>query len=276
VSLPLAADPGWNGLAADIRRARTARGRARLGCFAIEGTRAHERAVRAGAPLVSVLASLTYRRSGDLRVEALLSALDGLRCPVLTAPDAVLEELTDGRDLGAVLGLVRLPRTFEIDDLLGTGQPPARLWLVGLDVEDPGNVGALVRTALASGAAAYVAVGRGDPFHPRAVRTAMGSLFKLKVVRAPRAREVMDALRRAGLAQFGASTRGGLALGQARLGSAGVAVWVGSEAFGLPAEVLRELDQTVTVPMAPGVDSLSVNAAAAVILYEARRQLGFE
>ena len=276
MSLPLGADGGWNGLAADIRRAGTARGRLRLGCFAIEGTRAHERAVRAGAPLTSVLASETFRRSKDPRVEALLAELATLGCPVLTAPDAVLSELTDGRDLGAVLGLVRLPRALELVELRGTGASPAPLWLVGLDVEDPGNVGALVRTALASGAAAYIAVGRGDPFHPRAVRTAMGSLFKLPIARAKHPREVMDAVRRAGLLQLGACTRGGLPLSRMRFGSAGAAVWVGSEAFGLPAEVVASLDHTVTVPMVRGVDSLSVNAAAAVILYEARRQLGFE
>ena len=76
-----------------------------------------------------------------------------------------------------------MPPPVALDALINSGAPdPARL-LVAVDVVDPGNAGALVRTAHASGAAAFVALGVTDPYHPRATRTSLGSLFRLPILR---------------------------------------------------------------------------------------------
>jgi len=259
-------------LFADIRRSETARGRALLGCFAIEGTRAHERALRAGAPLQAVLLSESYRADPSSRVRRLLAELSGCGCRLETAPDAVLQAWSGGRDIGAVVGLVRLPRDAPLESVLRTNAP---LLLVGVEVQDPGNVGALVRTALASGCDGYVAVGHGDPFHPRAVRTSMGSVLKLPIFRYERVLPLVELLERHGVRKVGAVSSGGKPLPRARFGERGVAVFLGSEAFGLGREIEDRVDERVTVPMVAGVDSFSVNAAAAIMLYEIRRAAGF-
>src|SRR5438067_7041784 len=139
----------------------------------------------------------------------------------------------------------------------------ARWPLVVLDrVQDPGNVGAIARTAAAAGAPALVVLpGTADPFGPKAVRASAGNVFRLKVAKAQW--KDLD-----GLHGFGASPAGGAALAEAPIESAGMIV-LGSEAHGLSRNDLK----LVTVPLTEGVESLNVAAAAALILFEIRRRL---
>jgi len=136
--------------------------------------------------------------------------------------------------------------------------------LIVLDrVQDPGNVGAIARTAAAAGAPALAVLpGSADPFGPKAVRASAGNVFRLKVARA----QWKDL---AELGGFGASSAGGAALAEAPIESAGMIV-LGSEAHGLSRKDLK----LVTVPLTEGVESLNVAAAAAVILFEIRRRRG--
>jgi RNA methyltransferase, TrmH family len=134
--------------------------------------------------------------------------------------------------------------------------------LVVLDgVQDPGNVGAIARTAAAAGAPAMVALpGTADPYGPKAVRASAGNVFRLKVARA----QWKDL---AELDGYGAAAAGGAPLAEAPIESAGMIV-LGSEAHGLSRHDLK----LVTVPLSDGVESLNVAAAAAVILFEIRRR----
>jgi TrmH family RNA methyltransferase len=134
--------------------------------------------------------------------------------------------------------------------------------LVVLDgVQDPGNVGTICRTAAAAGAPALVVLGGGaDPFGPKAVRASAGNVFRLTV-----ARGGWDELH--GVRGYGAAPCGGLSLDEADLAGAGL-VALGAEAHGLRNPGL----DTVTIPMAPGVESLNVAAAAAVLLFDIQRK----
>jgi TrmH family RNA methyltransferase len=134
--------------------------------------------------------------------------------------------------------------------------------LVVLDrVQDPGNVGAISRTAAAAGAAALVVLpGTADPFGAKAVRASAGNVLRLMVARA-RWKDLE------GLAGYGAATTGGAPLADAPIESAGMIVF-GSEAHGLSRSDLR----LVTIPIGGDVESLNVAAAAAVLLFEIRRR----
>jgi len=134
--------------------------------------------------------------------------------------------------------------------------------LIVLDgVQDPGNVGAIARTAAAAGAPALAVLpGSADPFGPKAVRASAGNVFRLKVARAHW--KDLD-----GLDGFGASPSGGAPLAEAPIESAGMIV-LGSETHGLSRKDLK----LVTVPLTEGVESLNVAAAAALILFEIRRR----
>jgi RNA methyltransferase, TrmH family len=127
-------------------------------------------------------------------------------------------------------------------------------------VQDPGNVGAIARTAAAAGSPALAVLpGTADPFGVKAIRASAGHVFNLVV--AGVAWEDLESLR-----CLGASAHG-TPLEEADLASAGALV-LGSEAHGLS----RELE-TVALPMAASVESLNVAAAAAVLLYEIRRRI---
>jgi TrmH family RNA methyltransferase len=138
------------------------------------------------------------------------------------------------------------------------------LWwpLVVLDrVQDPGNVGAICRTAAAAGAPALVVLeGTADPFGAKAVRASAGNVFRLTVARA-----AWSDL--AALDGYGASSAGGAPLAQSPIENAGMIV-LGSEAHGLSRSDLR----LVTIPVSDGVESLNVAAAAALLLFEVRRR----
>jgi TrmH family RNA methyltransferase len=129
-------------------------------------------------------------------------------------------------------------------------------------VQDPGNVGAICRTAAAAGAPAVAVLpGSADPYGPKAVRASAGNVFRLKVAKAQwKDLEGLDA--------YGASPTGGAPLAEAPIQSAGMIV-LGSEAHGLSRKDLK----LVTVPLTEGVESLNVAAAAALILFEIKRRL---
>jgi TrmH family RNA methyltransferase len=260
------------GLLAELRRTRTPRGRSRIGRFSIEGLRLHERAVRSGAAVERAVVGESLSRALDERSQTLLRDLERSGCRICVVPDGWVRELTEGRSCGAIVGLVPFPPHSSLSALIEGGRASRpRIILVAVDVEDPGNVGALTRTALASGALALATVGVSDPYHPRAVRTSMGSLFKLPIVRYASAEPLLDDLASSSVRTFGAVSSGGVAPIEDPPSSDPSAIFLGSEAFGLPAGVRERLDGLLTIPMQHGVDSFSVNAVAAILLYEARR-----
>jgi len=253
---------------ADVRRARTRLGRERLGRFGIEGTRLHERALRAGLFVESALAGASYAAAEDPRVVRLLGELERRSCAVHVVPDELLTELTEGRDLGAIVGLVRAPAPVRLASLAAAAAARPVTVLAAVDVEEPGNVGAMVRTALAGGAAAFAAAGISDVFHPKALRTSMGAPFRIPVLSYPDGATLLDELRREEYQIVAAASRGGRAPRGAPFDRQRVALLIGREAFGLPAPIHESADLVVSIPMTGEVDSFSVNAAAAILLYE--------
>jgi TrmH family RNA methyltransferase len=138
-----------------------------------------------------------------------------------------------------------------------------RRWpLVVLDrIQDPGNVGAICRTAAAAGAPALVVLdGCADPYGAKSVRASAGNVFRLTVAHAS-----WDDL--ASLDGYGAAAAGGASLEESPVENAGMIV-LGSETHGLSRSDLK----LVTIPLSDGVESLNVAAAAAVLLFEIRRR----
>ena len=132
---------------------------------------------------------------------------------------------------------------------------------------DPGNVGALLRTAHALGVEAVVALGGSDPFHPRATRTSMGSVFRMPILRWDRADSLLALLRAHRVLTVGAATEASDLLPQIQFPNRTIALFVGNEGKGISASLRAQLDQLVAIPMGASIDSFSVNAATAVILY---------
>lgn len=155
-------------------------------------------------------------------------------------------------------------------DAVMNGQLPLVPLLAG--IQDPGNLGAAARTAEASGATGLVAcLPSADPFGWKALRGAMGSLFRLPVPERVPLHEALLAARRRGLVVVAAVPRGGTPLDHLDWRRP-IAVMLGGEGGGLAEQDLDHADERVTIPMKPPVESLNVAVSAGVLLYEAARQ----
>ena len=189
---------------------------------------------------------------------------------VVTVPEALLETLSPVRQPSGVVALARMQ---SVDVGKAIGMNPPQLILLLESIQDPGNVGAIVRTAEACGATA-VLVGRGcaDPIGWKALRGSMGSAFRLPVASTD-SQAATRALRSAGVRIFAAVPRGGTPLRLAELTSP-AAILLGGEGPGLSLSTVEAADETLSIEMRPPVESLNVSTAAALILYEASRQRG--
>ena len=155
------------------------------------------------------------------------------------------------------------------DDLFAD---PAPLVVVAVDVQDPGNLGAILRSAEAAGASGVIATtGGADPMGWKAVRGSMGSVLRLPVLRVADAETALALAHRHGARCAAAVRDGGEPMDRADL-TGSLAIVVGGEGSGLSDAIVQRSDLRVSIPMAPQVESLNVATAAALLVYEARRQ----
>jgi RNA methyltransferase, TrmH family len=148
----------------------------------------------------------------------------------------------------------------------------ASLVLVLAEVRDPGNAGTLVRSALAVGASSVVFTrGSVDPWHPKTVRAAAGTLFHIPVIRAHGLEEAASELRAAGFVLIGADASSRRPLDSVDL-TRRIAFVVGNEAWGLPSDMRHLLDEDIGIPMPGPVESLNVGIAGSILLFETVRQ----
>ena len=189
---------------------------------------------------------------------------------VVSVPAAVLAAMSPVRNPAGIVAIAARPAG-SLDAAL---EGPAQMVLMIEDVQDPGNLGAIVRAAEACGATGIV-VGNGsaDPFGWKAVRGSMGSAFRLTIAGRLSLSAAIDTARERGLRVLAAAPRDGTPLPECDLRRP-LAVLLGGEGPGLSDEVLARADQRLTIPMRPPVESLNVATAAALIVYEADRQRG--
>jgi TrmH family RNA methyltransferase len=144
--------------------------------------------------------------------------------------------------------------------------------LVVIDVQDPGNVGSVLRAAEAAGVSGVLVCGTSaNPFSWKSLRGSMGSALRLPAVAGLSASEAVTCLKAAGIRLVASVARGGDDPDTVDWRGR-VALLLGGEGAGLSDEVLAHADSRVTIPMAPGVESLNIAVAAGVLVYAARRQ----
>ncbi|MGD0166825.1 MAG: RNA methyltransferase [Gaiellaceae bacterium] len=228
-----------------VRRLQSAGQRDRLGLFACEGEDLVVAAVEAGLRPVEVLIDAERPVLEDRLPESTRVASRLL---------AGLSELAHPPRVIAVFRRDELPALERASDI-GIG---LALWRVG----DPGNVGALLRSADALGpASVYLSAGCADPTGPKALRAAMGAVFRVP----------LGEFEQAPGRRIGLVAHGGAPLSQLDL-SGSICFVLGAERSGLPDEIAASCDELATVPLAAGAESLNVAAAGAIALYERRRR----
>ncbi|MBI3568079.1 MAG: RNA methyltransferase [Gemmatimonadetes bacterium] len=236
--------------------------RERQSLFVAEGVRAVEELLHAGLTVRGALASPALDRTP--RGAALRDALGAHRIEVAAVSETDFQSAADTESPQGVLAIADVPaRTLDSVTLAATSR------LLVLDgIQDPGNVGTLVRTAAALGATAVIALpGTADLWNAKAVRSAVGAQFRIASLHESTP-VVLSWLRANGVALWGADAHGEPV--HAASPPARLAIAVGNEGAGLSADVRAAADRLVALPMAAGVESLNVAVAAGITLYALR------
>jgi len=268
------------------------------GFVGVEGARLVEEALRSGCPIQAVL----FSESGERHRERLAPFIHRpeMAFPVLRTTDRLFEGLADTEHPQGVAALVH-PRVATFDDLVRTpGNACSPLLVVLAGVQDPGNVGTILRTAAAFGATGAVTAASGlsgtaSPFSPKALRASAGAALHLPILAGMSLPILLAQLKAAGLRTLASSVREVTAGSSSVTGAQHaaplqegaptpplapwqvdwcqpVALLVGNEGNGLPPEIEHNADARIRIPMAGGIESLNAAAAAAVLFYEAARQ----
>jgi TrmH family RNA methyltransferase len=228
-------------------------------------------ALRAGITVDVVVASTDLLDDPSTEVQELWQLARHAQVPVHEATTAVIEAASPVRTPSGVVAIAR----WSLSPLTALWTPAPALVLGLVDVQDPGNAGAVIRSADGLGATGVVMIGAtADPASAKTMRGAMGSSFRVPVARASLG-ETTRAARAAGL-QVVATTAP--ASSSTELHAADLTgpllVLLGNEGAGLPEHILRTADFRLSIDMRPGINSFNVAVTSALVLYEARLQRG--
>jgi TrmH family RNA methyltransferase len=256
-----------NALVKELRQAFAHAEPTKSGECAIEGIRIVEEAIRSGLKFRAVF----FRESAANVAEKLLPQI-GSHVETLVVPDSIFDGAVPSESPQGIAALVRL-REFSLSDTLERLQVGPVMVVVGL--QDPGNLGTILRSAEAFGCAGVV-LGEGtvSPFNSKVIRASAGSIFRLPVVLSKAdggVESLIAKLRSQSVRLIATSSHKGTPLDQALLTDPS-AIFVGSEGSGLPRNLMAQVDELVAIPHAPQAESLNAGVAGSIVLYEAARQ----
>jgi len=243
----------------EVRRAVERGTLTRNGCCVAESFHLLEEALRSGCRIEAVLASESARSAVERRLRG------SCRLRLVVLADSLFDTVAGTESTQGVLALVR-PPSWTLDRLFR--EPSLVIVLDGL--QDPGNAGAILRAAEAFGATGVVGLkGTVSPYNPKAVRASAGSVFRVPLVWGLEETAALTALQQQRLDLYAAAPSGQRLLDEADL-RRGCALIIGSEGRGV-SHTLRAASTEIRIPTS-GVESLNAAVAAAILLYEARRQ----
>jgi RNA methyltransferase, TrmH family len=250
-----------------IRDLHRRRGRERRGMALAEGVRLVEEALAAGISIRG--AAVSPALESTIRGKALKAALTERGIRIEEVSDADLETLADTEHPQGVVAVIE-PKRWGLDDIRVV---PGSTILVLDGVQDPGNVGTMLRTALGLGATGVVALkGTADLTNPKVIRAGMGASFRLPAVSA--APDEFVAWGRLQRAEIWVADVNGESMDRLARRSherPPVALVVGNEGAGVSPSVEAAADRRIAIPLARRAESLNVAVAAGILLYEVTR-----
>jgi len=252
-----------NALVKELRRAFSTAELTEHGCCAIEGLRIVEEAIRSGMRFRAVF----FSASAEDKTARLLPQI-GAQVETVVLPDALFSSSVPSESPQGVAALVHWKES-SLKDVLARAQSGPILAIAG--VQDPGNLGTILRSAEAFGAAGVLmAEGTVSVFNSKVVRASAGSVFRLPVAQV-KLEDALERLRQAGVRLVATSSHKGTPLPDAELAGP-LAIFIGNEGAGLPKKLVGLVDELVCIPHSPHVESLNAGVAASIALYEAARQ----
>ena len=233
--------------------------------FLIEGVKMVEEALRDNLAVTMVVASPSLVQHHG---KGVLKQAESRSVDILWVSERLMDTISESKTPQPVMAVVKLQEHGE-EELLAHG---SGLIVVAHQLQDPGNVGTIVRTAEAVGASGVaITANTVDPFNPKAIRASMGSILRLPVVHLADVKAFIVACKKKGYQTVATMLSGEKTHFDIDLRKPTVVI-LGQEGAGLPQDIFPDIDFRVRIPMAEKIDSLNVATAAAVILYEALRQ----
>jgi TrmH family RNA methyltransferase len=233
--------------------------------FLIEGVKMVEEALRdrAGVSMVVAAPSLVQHHG-----KGVLKLAESRSTDILWISSALMDALSESKTPQPVMAVVTM-REYSLDALFS--RDPG-LIIVAHQLQDPGNLGTIIRTAEAVGASGIAITSNTvDPFNAKAIRASMGSILRLPIVHIGDLTAIIKTCKQKGYQTVATVLTGEKTHFEADL-TKPTAVIFGQEGAGLPQEITSSIDLNIRIPIADTIDSLNVATAAAVILYEAMRQ----
>jgi TrmH family RNA methyltransferase len=256
-----------NSLVKVFRRA-LAEGTTKQGWLAVEGPFLLEEALNA-APRVKTHSVLVAGGATE-KFSALLRRLPS-EAEMTKVPDRLFASVAQTPSPQGIAALVELP-AYKLEEIVAA---PRSLVVVACRLQDPGNLGTIMRTALAFSATAFLTLQETvSPFNPKAVRSSAGAIFRLPLICGLDPNVVLPLLS-VHLRIVAAERHSPASLARADLRGP-IAILVGREATGLSDEISRYASQLLSIPIRKEVDSVNAATAASIFLYEAARQRGFK
>jgi len=229
---------------------------------AIEGVKLVEEALRSGQHLESVF----FSESARPLAEKLLPQINA-RTETLVLPDTLFKSIVPSETPQGVAALLKLPTSSSVQMLDRSSHGPL---VVAAGLQDPGNLGTILRSAEAFGAAGiFLTAGTVSPYNSKVLRGSAGSIFRLPFLQISSA-ELIPLLRARGVRLLATSSHQGTPLSQISW-TLPLAIFIGNEGAGLSRELTRQMDETLAIPQAAQVESLNAGVAASIVLYEAAR-----
>ena len=236
------------------------------GVMLLDGARLVADAIAANVAFQLAAVTPASREEPDVR--ELVDLLERNGVEVITVSASVMGAVSPVKTPSGMVALAERP-TVETDRMYAG---PAALVVAAVDVQDPGNLGAIVRVAEAAGATGVIAAGgSANPFGWKALRGSMGSALRLPIASEGGADDAVADARRHGCRVIATVPRGGRSLFDVDL-TGPIAVLIGGEGQGLTPGLVDVADERVTIPMQAPVESLNAAVTAALMVYEARRQ----
>jgi TrmH family RNA methyltransferase len=227
---------------------------------AIDGVKLLGEALRSGVHLQSVF----FSESARPLAEKLFPQINA-RTETLVLPNALFNSIVPSDAPQGVAALVKLPG-YTSEQLLDRSSVSPLVVAAGL--QDPGNLGTILRSAEAFGAAGiFLTEGTVSPYNSKVLRGSAGSIFRLPFLQISSA-ELLPLLRARRVRLLATSSHQGTPLPRVSW-TLPLAIFIGNEGAGLSRELTRQMDETVAIPQAAQVESLNAGVAASIVLYEA-------
>lgn len=227
--------------------------------FVVEGVRMFMEVPQERVEKVYVSESFYYKKKQELKLQ---------NFPVEILSDSVFEHVSDTKTPQGIMCVVG-QKKYDLDELLEVENPH---FMVLDNLQDPGNLGTIVRTAEGAGVdAVFMSSDCVDIYNPKTIRSTMGSIYRMPIVYIDDVLELLKKFQKKGIKSYAAHLDGKNSYDQENYES-GTAILIGNEGNGLRDEVAKNADIWVKIPMQGSVESLNAAIAAAILMFEVSRQ----